>query len=319
MVGIVSPSKFDDPDRLKSNQVGERTPDGSVYRGISEFKARRQPKKIYKFEEDSDPIEKEAEDSSNVGIRKVPVIVDRVGDEDIAVQSGNEVPILAPPMQTNEIDDDPFVSHSSSELEAIRLSDQISLKSLGMLLMKKYGHAWTEWEPETTWIVIHDDFDLDLTDILKNKIGLLKILLSGESAWESWDIFQKAVVAMNGRVPNFHMVEHVSPEEIAYAIGEMRAIKQVELSDEVDRYIAAVLYYSQLVYAPEEFFPKDVQVIMDERLGINQELKSKVLSAWAEKKNLPAWSPAEVNAVDQQVLSLLSIRDYIAQRKKSGV
>lgn len=270
---------------------------------------------------------KEADPVSDEGLEKdaartVPVVVHRVADEDIAVQNETDRPILGKPQELmEEPDHPPAEMKSARDIELDKLSDQISLRSLRNLMSAKYAQVWIDWEPETLWLVLQDDFSIEITDNLKNKVLLLKVLLKGESAWDDWFVFQKAVVAINGRKPNFHMVEHVSPLEIAWAVHEMLEIDPAKkFSEEVCRYIAAVLYHDEQVYAPNEFFPESVQIYLTDDLGVNAGLLKATIRKWQDEKGRPLQDLGRPEtAVDVQIAHLLEIRNYVKERMSTRI
>lgn len=127
-------------------------------------------------------------------------------------------------------------------------------------MMQHYGKEWISWEPETLWKELGITPASFESDILRNKLQAMQVILSNDLFWKDWVTFEKICLALNGIPPRFDYIEDVYPSHMAYAI--MNAIKMRRypgantpgkdpvFSDEVLSYIAARSILEGVVFLP---------------------------------------------------------------------
>lgn len=124
---------------------------------------------------------------------------------------------------------------------------------LDAILLDKYGPLWLDWEPETIWFEISDDFKQDVSVHNRNKIQAVKLCHLVDSPWTDWDAFVVVVQALNNNVPNFRTLQRPSIAQIMNAVNIMDKIKsedEVKFSEEVMKFIAACFLDEGVVYLP---------------------------------------------------------------------
>jgi len=93
--------------------------------------------------------------------------------------------------------------------------------------------------------------------------------------WNSYLAFEKAALAISGQPVHPGFIQHVSVEEMAELYKLMTSIDpEGELSDEVDRYIAARMFADNYLYCGN-VFPNDIQQHLF-TLGTSRELTNAV-------------------------------------------
>lgn len=170
------------------------------------------------------------------------------------------------------------------------------------------GAEWVTWEPETLWAEFKRHLGKAPSEILKGKVQALKTLLVADAFWKDHLAFEKVVVALNGRVPNFDLYQHPSPAMIARALRLASGIRAAEFSDEVLRYVAAICYEDGLVVLPE---PLDVaQESLDEMTSrvVGRQLPEEIRRAWKLNDVKQGLYTETVTGV--QLAKMAAIREY---------
>lgn len=182
----------------------------------------------------------------------------------------------------------------------------------------KYEQKWDEWEPETLWWAIRRDFG-PVGEIARNKIMALRVAMRTDVPWLDWDIFENCGVAWTDGLPIFGAFQPLAPSQLAFAVQTLRSIRAEEtFENEVVAYMAATLETNGLVLAPTEWFPPEVQALLDRKVWILP-LKADVQKAWESARELADpktidWN--ESSPVDLNVMRLLVVRDYLARRAR---
>jgi hypothetical protein len=153
-------------------------------------------------------------------------------------------------------------------------------------MMDNYGKEWIGWEPETLWQELEITTASISTEIVRNKLQAIQVVMSGRMFWKDWITFEKICLALNSVPPRFDYIESVSPAQMAYAIvmamkmrrhpGAGIPGKDPKFSDEVLSYIVSRSYLEGIVYLPK---PLDVA-----QAKLNELTKLKPLAEEIENK-----------------------------------
>ena len=109
---------------------------------------------------------------------------------------------------------------------------------LASTLSDKYGTEWLEWEPETLWKEIREDWNTQISRINHEKINAAKLLLLSDSFWRNWETFEKVVLAFNSVMPLFDRKQDITVGQMVHAVAQANEMRQEAFSDEVLSYIA---------------------------------------------------------------------------------
>lgn len=122
---------------------------------------------------------------------------------------------------------------------------------LDMKLLEKYGPQWLEWEPETIWSEIKDDFGAGSISVhVRNKINAMKLMHVADTPWSAWEVFAVVCQALNDNIPDFRILQKPSPDQIIAAVNIMQRVKRLEFSEEVARFIAACFLDDGVFFLP---------------------------------------------------------------------
>jgi hypothetical protein len=188
------------------------------------------------------------------------------------------------------------------------------------VLMAKYRDAWIHWEPETLWWAIRRDFG-PVGEVTRNKIEAVRTALLTSRPWDEWDVFEKCGVAWNDLMPIFGAYQPMSPSQLAFAVHVAHSLEpDMAFSPEVCAYMAAVLDDAGFVYAPPDWFPDEVQLLLD-RKAWTVATKVNVVALWEKVQHVDPsgidWN--QDNHLDVQVAKLMAIREYLRAREQVRV
>jgi len=156
------------------------------------------------------------------------------------------------------------------------LQDEVHPLALSKKLTTKYGRDWIDWEPETLWETIRDDYSCRVNEENKNKIMAVRVLIGSSLFWTEWEVFEKVVAAFNDRVPIFRMKEDVSLGEIAYTVSVANKIRDRDYGGEIEAFVAAEAFEEGYVKLPEvlSFAQEDLDELSKDTES--EKLKSKL-------------------------------------------
>lgn len=121
------------------------------------------------------------------------------------------------------------------------------------ILTKQFGEEWLEWEPETVWDEILDEFSASISSINKEKILAARLVKTSHRFFLEWDVFQHVTDALNGLTPNFSVLQRPSPGEMLVSVDiaeELQGKQDIVFSPEVKAYIAGSFLYEDIWYLP---------------------------------------------------------------------
>lgn len=189
---------------------------------------------------------------------------------------------------------------------------------LGVKLLDQYGTDWYEWEPETIWREIMDDFRTpSISDHTKSKIQAVKSIQISDLCFQKWEIFCVITQALNNNIPDFEIMRKPTVSQLFVAVDIMTMIRNdVPFGDQLQQWLAASLLTDGVIYAPDPIaFCQDE--ILDFMKDSGREVDPQPIR---EKYKTVMLTPSdqvvlEENAVDIQVAKLLVARDYMQLRR----
>lgn len=180
-----------------------------------------------------------------------------------------------------------------------------------------FGGEWRDWEPETIQASLAKEAGAAPGDAVMNKIMAVKIAFRRPDVFfDRWQAFEKIAVSLNDQTPSMSETEELDPDEMANAVTIVRKIAgDGDFSPEVEAYVAARLYDSGMVVAPPQLS------FADERLGAlvkNDEMRKKVILAYAQAVKSDGDIPDSEDPVDVQVARLVRTHVYVLDRLAQG-
>lgn len=180
-----------------------------------------------------------------------------------------------------------------------------------------FGGEWRDWEPETIRSSLAKEAGADPDDVVMDKIMAVKIAMRRPDVFfDRWQAFEKMAVSLNDRGPAMTSTEELDPEEMANAVTVVRKLAgDNDFGAEVETYVAARLFDSGLVVAPSQLTFADARLAT---LVANDDLRQKVILAYAQAVKSDGDLPESEDPVDIQVARLLRSHVYVLDRLAQG-
>jgi hypothetical protein len=122
---------------------------------------------------------------------------------------------------------------------------------LDMALIKTFQLDWFMWSPETLFTEIEKTFHTSIAEVNRLKILVAATLHVSDVFWDQWEVFEKAVLALNGIIPSVTYMQPPDVGTLMTAVDIANSIRKEEFSEEVSRYVAACFLNDHISYAPK--------------------------------------------------------------------
>lgn len=176
---------------------------------------------------------------------------------------------------------------------------------LNLMLLKEFGSEYLGWEPETCWVEISRTWGTTISEINRNKIQAVRTCHVTEDPYDRWEVFEIVATGLLGMPPKFDVVQRPTPHRAAFTLDVMQQINDsIKPSDEIYKYVAAVLLDNGVCYGPGPLEPcnKYVANLSDAAQ------QSRVRKAVSMRKR-PSFNGK--NDDDVQVMKATSIKDFL--------
>lgn len=189
---------------------------------------------------------------------------------------------------------------------------------LDIKLMDQYETDWFEWEPETLWREIMDDFRTpSISDHVKSKIQAVKTIHISDWCFNKWETFCVITQALNNNIPDFEVMRKPTLSQLFATVDMMTMIRSdIPFGADLQQWCAATFITDGVIYAPRPLvFCQDeiVQFMEDSGTPVDPEpVKEKYRSVIGEELSQVV---LEENQVDIQVAKLLVANDYTQLRR----
>jgi hypothetical protein len=115
-------------------------------------------------------------------------------------------------------------------------------------LNRRYGDKWLLWHTDTLKKELEYEQELALDDLIWNKICAMRAILYSDLFFEYFYVFEKIIVAINNRVPNFSIFTPVSPHELVWGVFISKNIRDEKFSEEVKNYVYKIFEYNGILF-----------------------------------------------------------------------
>jgi len=121
---------------------------------------------------------------------------------------------------------------------------------LDLSLLKAFGEEWYYWEVPTLWKSIHDEFKSKVSESNRAKINAVRTARITTLPWDSWHVFENVVLALDGFVPRWDILQKVDLESLFVGVDILEQIRPEDYSEDVRNYIAAVFLDDDVFFTP---------------------------------------------------------------------
>jgi hypothetical protein len=148
------------------------------------------------------------------------------------------------------------------------------------------------WDPALLRKEIHEDFDVELTDLQADKLQAAIEIISSDVFPTSWQVFNVCIRLLNGEHADFDIFQPLEAELIAGAMPEVEYLATMDpdgmkFSDEVNAYVGLIFSDYGCSRAPDIFptaiMPKCLgeDDMTEKNAALNELYKAK--KEWLEK------------------------------------
>jgi len=124
--------------------------------------------------------------------------------------------------------------------------------ALAMVLQEKFRHYWIDWEPETLKFEILATFNAtSISEHNWSKLQACRTLMTANSFWCAWEVFEKVIQSLNNNLPDFEMAQRCSMSQLMTGVDIASQIRKEEFSDEIKGYVSACAIEEGVTYLPE--------------------------------------------------------------------
>lgn len=183
------------------------------------------------------------------------------------------------------------------------------------VLTSKYGTDWVDWESDTLWWSLRQNFG-SVGEVVRNKIMALRLAVTTDVPWLDFDTFEDCGLSWNDIVPTIGYFQPMTPMQAAFAVQVLRGIRpDDQFGHEVKAYIAAILDDHGWVWAPEEWFD-GAQEILEKEKDFLVGLKNDVMTTWEQVKDEdPTQIDWKEDPRDIHIMKLFVVQSYLAERE----
>ena len=175
---------------------------------------------------------------------------------------------------------------------------------------RKYGSMDSEKISEAM-LHFHETGELKsaVPEINRQRIYAFRILMTSDTAYHEWNIFEKIGCVMNGRLAHFGEVEPLSAQECAITVAVMDSVRPDKFSAEVGSYIAAACHMGGVyTLKPCKWlsFAEDKLQIMN-KAQTGRDVDPKILNAIESKMLVVEREGLEENFIGVQAVRLFGL------------
>lgn len=178
--------------------------------------------------------------------------------------------------------------------------------TLDLYLLKKYGAEWLGWELETLHGILLADHPGGVSNAAWHQVNALRTLHLVDRFWLEWEVFNWCVVALNGDVPDFNVIQIPSVTQCMLAVDAADEVRRdVPWSVEVKAFLSVVHRHEEILVPQEplDFVTLDLPGDLPVNIG---EVKTK----WDMVRNAKA-PPKGESAEDIQLQRMWDCRQFL--------
>ena len=144
---------------------------------------------------------------------------------------------------------------ANQKIAAILADKKMPAAALFVLLLSLYGTELLDWEADTLIMEVHDDFNVTLPQVNRDKVWALATVLTTNLYYQSLEAFTHITSALNDRQADFQNYDLPGIFEICWALAVVELVNPPEenetFSPEILAYIVARLDESGFQKVPK--------------------------------------------------------------------
>lgn len=179
---------------------------------------------------------------------------------------------------------------------------------LEMVLIKKYGVDWLEWEPETFEVMLPRDFG-SVSDLNISKLQAMKTLHLVDTFWLRWEVFNWLTAPLNSVFPDFELLQVPTVAQCMVAVDIANRVRaDVQWSDEVKGFLS-VVHRHDGIFVPQP--PLDFVKVDTVGLPLDA---AEIAKQW-DQIRVSGKPPSDDTVAGEQLRRMLIVHDYLEQSR----
>lgn len=181
---------------------------------------------------------------------------------------------------------------------------------LDLVLLRKYGPEWMEWEVETLDLRISSDFKVSISDLNMHKVQAMKTLHFIDTYWEEWHVFCWVTMALNGVPPDFKVMQVPTVAQCMVSVDVANRVRQdVPFSLEINDYIEQVHMHDGIFVPIEPLEWVTMDDVEDYPVDI-EEIRKRWPEVRKDGKQLQS-----TTVENEQLNRMLDVREYLEESR----
>lgn len=179
--------------------------------------------------------------------------------------------------------------------------------ALDLVLVRRYGVDWLEWEPETLEHVLPVDLRGSVSEVNLVKVHACKALHLVDTFWQRWEVFVWCTMSLNGVPPDFTRMQVPTFAQCLVATDIANRIRDdVPYSEEVKLFIQAVMSHDGILMSQP---PIDVSPLEVEGVDLKH-----LAARWQDVLS-QGKAPMGDTLEEEQLRRMLSGRDFLEESR----
>jgi hypothetical protein len=181
--------------------------------------------------------------------------------------------------------------------------------ALDLLLIRKYGSDWLEWEPESFALILPRDFQAQVSDLTISKIQALKTLHLVDDYWNRWEVFIWLTMSLNSIFPDFEVLQVPTVAQCMVSVDIANRVRTDTAWSQEMKLFLAVVHTHDDILVPQP--PLDFVKIDTTGLPLNAE---EIARAWAQVR-VSGQAPQGDTVADEQLRRMLLVYKYLEESR----
>ena len=208
------------------------------------------------------------------------------------------------------------VTSTKKQIRSVLENEDAFATSLLAIALDNYGTDVFDWDPETLWIELAEDFGVKLPQVNKDKLQALITAYTTDLVYVSVEVFNNVCNVLSGSQANFKRWDPLTPEEALWGLYELSLNLSIDrkpgegppdFSHEIKQYLGVVLNQDGIFDPPDllriaefdtsndieqwaddpEFFNATYDFQKTERARLLESLGKRLLELMNELNDLP--------------------------------
>lgn len=183
--------------------------------------------------------------------------------------------------------------------------------ALDLMLLRRYGPQFLEWEAETLRRAVSEDFhSSNLSEVNLTKLQAVKALHLVDTFWEDWEVFLWCTMSLNGIFPDFSVLQAPTVPQCLLAIDTANHLRDdMPWGEEIKAFLEVSFRHDGLLVAlaPIDF----IKIARDPDLADFQGIEARWPKVRASRR-----APGAETPEDEQLRRMLAAHESLEENRE---